>query len=198
MGNSGPRGGLTEGKWGAGTGSRHSKAPRHSHTCALSLASWWNRGNLSPSGKASPPPGLGITSRPQELGSFGGSLPTGANLSTHQNSLVSPTLITCHWPPPQATGLLKTIYTWFCISSPFMPSPWSWVHCHENYRRLCWVLPQGRRGGVQNQGHLWGWLSPFVTVATIITLIITNKLLDSQLDKDAHFNKHSTAPQAIT
>ena len=60
--------------------------------------------------------------------------------STHQNSLVSATLITCHWPPPQAPGLLKTIYTWFCMS---IPSPWSWILCHESYRRLCWVLSPG-------------------------------------------------------
>ena len=31
---------------------------------------------------------------------------------------------------------------------------------------LCGVLPQGRRrSGAQNQGHLWNWLSPFVTIA---------------------------------
>ena len=116
--------------------------PPGTHKRVLVLPSWWNRGSLPPSGKASPPPGLGIASPPQELGSSGGSLPPGVNPLTDQNSLASPTLITCHWPPPQATGLLKTIYTWFCISSPLIPSPGSWNHCHENCKALLSPVPR--------------------------------------------------------
>ena len=49
----------------------------------------------------------------------------------------------------------------------------------------------------QNQGHLQSWLRPFVTV-TKSPLVITNKLPDSQLGKDAHSSKHTIAPQPIT
>ena len=49
----------------------------------------------------------------------------------------------------------------------------------------------------QNQGHLQSWLRPFVTV-TKSPLVITNKLPDSQLGKDAHSSKHTIAPQQIT
>ena len=41
----------------------------------------------------------------------------------------------------------------------------------------------------QNQGHLQSWLSPSVTIAKSL-LIITSRLPDSKVGKDAHSSKH--------
>ena len=53
------------------------------------------------------------------------------------------------------------------------------------------VTGGGPRSGAQNEGHVQNWLSPTVAKAL---LIITNKLPDPKLRKNAHQGTHPIAP----
>ena len=61
----------------------------------------------------------------------------------------------------------------------------------QSHRCETWY--QGHRSRVQNQGHLQRWLSPFVTVAKS-PLIISSRLSDPKLGKNAHSSSHPIAP----
>ena len=66
-------------------------------------------------------------------------------------------------------------------------------HCQIKDSANSGVLPQGHRSGAQNQGHLWTWLRPPVTIAKSLQ-IITNRIPDPKLGKNAHPSTHPVAP----
>ena len=67
-------------------------------------------------------------------------------------------------------------------------------HCQIKGSAKSGVLPQGHRSRAPNQGHLWTWLCPSVTIAKS-PQIITSRLPDPKLVKNAHPSTRPMAPQ---